>query len=159
MKCGCIPIAGGAYIGEHSFSNSETPTATGRPDKDDLHHAEVFGQKIREKLQSVSSISQVSDVHVPGTYPYGGVTKLWIVDFIAVSGECSQCGICAEVCPVGAVDAENSRLINTEKCITCCACIKNCPQSARSMKPGLVKDASKRLNTLYKEPKMPEYFI
>ena len=159
MKCGCIPIACAAYIGEHSFSNSETPTAPGRPDKDDLHHAEVFGQKIREKLQSVSSISQVSDVHVPGTYPYGGVTKLWTVDFIAVSDECSQCGICAEKCPVGAVDAENSCLIDIEKCITCCACIKNCPQSARSMKPGLVKDASVRLHTLYSQRKEPECFI
>ena len=159
MKCRCIPIACAAYIGEHSFSNSETPTAQGRPDEDDLHHAEVFGQKIREKLQSISSISQISDVYVPGIYPYRGDSELWTVDFIAVSDECSQCGICAEVCPVGAVDAENSRLIDTEKCITCCACIKNCPQSARSMKPGLVKDASKRLNTLYKEQKMPEYFI
>jgi ferredoxin len=159
MKCGCIPIACAAYIGEHSFSNSETPTAQGRPDEEDLHHAEAFGQKIREKLQSVSSISQVSDVHVPGTYPYGGVTKLWTVDFIAVSDECSQCGICAEVCPVGAVDAENSRLIDKEKCITCCACIKNCPQSARSMKPGPVKDASVRLHTLYSQRKDPECFI
>ena len=159
MKCGCIPIAGAAYIGEHSFSNSETPTAQGRPDEDDLNHAKVFGQKIREKLQSISLISQISDVDVPGIYPYRGSSKLWNVDFIAVSDECSQCGICAEKCPVGAVDAENSRLIDTEKCITCCACIKNCPQSARSMKPGLVKDASVRLHTLYSQRKEPECFI
>ena len=159
MKCGCIPIACAVYIGEHSFSNSETPTAQGRPDEDDLNHAKVFGQEIREKLQSISLISQISDVHVPGIYPYRGDSKLWIVDFIAVSDECSQCGICAEKCPVGAVDAENSRLIDTEKCITCCACIKNCPQSARSVKPGLVKDASVRLHTLYNQRKEPECFI
>ena len=159
MKCGCIPIACAAYIGEHSFSNSETPTAQGRPDEDDLNHAKVFGQKIREKLQSISLISQISDVYVPGIYPYRGDSKLWNVDFIAVSDECSQCGICAEKCPVGAVDAENSRLIDTEKCITCCACIKNCPQSARLMKPGLVKDASVRLHTLYSQRKEPEFFI
>ena len=54
MKYGCIPIAGAAYIGEHSFSNSETPTAQGRPDENDLNHAKVFGQKIREKLHSIS---------------------------------------------------------------------------------------------------------
>lgn len=81
MNCGCIPIAWAAYIGEHSFSNSEAPIAQGRPDEDDLNHAEVFGQKICEKLQSISLISQISDVYVPGTYPYGGVTKLWDVDF------------------------------------------------------------------------------
>ena len=158
-KCGCIPIACAAYIGEHSFSNSETPTAQGRPDKDDLNHAEAFGQKIHEKLQSISSTSQDSDVQVPGTYPYGGVTELWTVDFIAVSDDCSQCGTCAEVCPVGAIDPENSNLTDTGKCITCCACIKNCPQNARSMKPGLVKDASVRLHTLYSQRKEPEFFI
>jgi ferredoxin len=159
MNCGCIPIAGAAYIGEHSFSNSETPTAQGRPDESDFNHAKVFGQKIREKLQSISLISQISDVDVPGVYPYRGSSKLWDVDFIAVGDECSQCGICAEKCPVGAVDAENSRLVDIEKCITCCACIKNCPQSARSMKPGLVKDASVRLHTLYSQRKEPECFI
>jgi ferredoxin len=158
-KCGCIPIACAAYIGEHSFSNSEVPTAQGRPDKVDLSHAKAFGQKISEKLQSISSISHISDVNVPGVDPYRGSSKLWDVDFITVSEECSQCGICAEKCPVGAINSGNSRLIDIEKCITCCACIKNCPQNARSMKPGLVKDASVRLHTLYSQRKEPEFII
>jgi ferredoxin len=97
-------------------------------------------------------------LNLPGNYPYGGVTKLWDVDFIAVSDKCTQCGSCAEECPVGAIDSENSNLVNKEKCITCCACIKNCPQNARSMKPGPVKDAAIRLNKLYKERKEPVIF-
>lgn len=83
----CSIYRGGTLILKFRDTNSR-----GRPDKDDLHHAKEFGQKIREKLQSVPSISQVSDVHVPGTYPYGGVTKLWAVDFIAVSDECTSVG-------------------------------------------------------------------
>ncbi|EGJ51758.1 EFR1 family ferrodoxin [Desulfocurvibacter africanus] len=158
-KCGGIPIACAAYIGEHSFSSSERPVAQGRPDKDDLSHAEAFGRKIREKLESISSVSQVSDVHVPGVYPYTRDSKLWTVDFIAVNDQCTQCGLCAEVCPTSAVDSQNSSLINQEICITCCACIKNCPQNARSMKPSPVMDASIRLNTLFKEPKQPECFL
>jgi ferredoxin/protein involved in ribonucleotide reduction len=156
---GCVPIACAAYIGEHSFSSSETPVAHGRPDPDDLNHAERFGRKVREKLQSIASASQIQDVPVPGVYPYRGSTKLWNVDFIAVSDQCSQCGACAEACPVGAIDAQDSALIDMEKCITCCACIKNCPQSARTMKPSPVMDAAKRLNTLFKEPKRPECFL
>ena len=158
-KCGCKPIACGAYIGEHSFSSSNTPTAKGRPDANDLKHAEDFGKKITEKLLSLESGQNITDVVVPGAYPYGGITELWSVDFIAVSDACSQCGNCSEICPVGAVDPENSKLIDIEKCITCCACIKNCPQKARTMKNGIVKDAAVRLNTLYNERKEPVYFV
>jgi hypothetical protein len=40
----------------------------------------------------------------------------------------------------------------------CCACIKNCPQKAKTMKPGPMKDAAIRC-TNFKERKVPEYFI
>jgi ferredoxin len=159
IQRGCIPIACAAYIGEHSFSSSEIPTAEGRPDASDLIHAEIFGRKIYEKLLSLSSIDQIADINIPGNYPYGGITKLWNVDFIEISNECMQCGICAEGCPVGAIDLENSNLIDREKCITCCACIKTCPHNARTMKPSLVKDAAIRLNNLYKERKEPVFFF
>jgi ferredoxin len=158
-KCGCIPIACAAYIGEHSFSSSETPIAEGRPDASDLNSAESFGRRINEKLLSVSSVDHISDINIPGNYPYKGDSKLWSVDFMAVSNECTQCGICAEGCPVGAINSENSSLVDKEKCITCCACIKNCPQNARTIKPCPVKDAAMRLNKLHKERKEPVFFL
>lgn len=154
-KCGCKPIAGAAYIGEHSFSTDENPTAKGRPDASDLNHAQLFGHKI----QSILSGDQISDIDISGNYPYGGITELWSVDFISTDNKCVQCGICAENCPVGAINVEDVRLIDIEKCITCCACIKTCPQKARTIKVGLVKDASIRLNKLYKERKEPLFFL
>jgi ferredoxin len=164
---GCKPIAGAAFIGEHSFSTAETTTAEGRPDAGDLKYAELFGQKIQETLRSVSSVKQLSEPKIPGCHPYRQQpchpyrrdTAFWNVDFITVSDACIQCRICAEGCPVGVIDPENSRTIDTENCITCCACIRHCPRHARTIKPGLVRDASLRLNTLYKERKEPEYFL
>lgn len=159
IGCGCKPIGCAAYIGEHSFSTLETSTAQGRPDCNDLDNARSFGRKISEKLQSIASADDILDVEVSGNYPYGGVTQLWSVDFIAVSKECIQCGICVDTCPVSAIDIDNSHLIDIKKCITCCACIKNCPQNARTMKDGLVKNASIRLNKLYQEQKEPVIFL
>jgi ferredoxin len=60
---------------------------------------------------------------------------------------------------VGAIDPEDPRAIDTERCITCCACIRQCPEHAKTIKPGFVMDASVRVYTLNKERKEPEYFL
>jgi ferredoxin len=156
---GCLPIACAAYVGEHAFSSAELPVAAGRPNADDLLHARGFGQRVRAKVESISSPAQLLDFPVPGVRPYGGITQLWDVDFIAVDASCTQCGLCAQVCPMGAIDPDDSARIDHVKCITCCACIKNCPQGARTMKAGPVRDAAIRLNTRFQAPKQPEVFL
>jgi len=156
---GAKSIAGAAFIGEHSFSSTKLPTAEGRPDINDLKLAEKLGRAAKEKLLRTASLEQVSEANIPGQYPYEGITKLWDVDFIAVSEACTQCGTCAEKCPTGATESGKSFSINNVKCITCCACIKNCPNGAKSIKSGEVMDAAIRLNSLYRDRKEPELFL
>jgi ferredoxin len=157
--CGCVPVGGAAFIGEHSFSSSETPLAVGRPDDLDLQCAEDFGRRFSEKIRAVASLDELADIEVHGEHPYRGDTRLWNVDFIAVSDACTECRFCVESCPTGAIDADRSALIDTGKCITCCACIKGCPSGARSMKSGPVMDVARRLSSLYQERKEPELFL
>ncbi len=157
--CGGIPIAGAAFVGEHSFSSTEFPTAHGRPDADDVASAVVFGRTVWEKVQGIADLAPDMAVQVPGESPYRGSNVLWNVDFIVVNDACIQCGTCADLCPAGAIDAVDSAVIDTEACITCCACVKQCPQQARIMMPGPVLDAQKRLHTLFSAPKQPEVFV
>lgn len=158
VDCGCKPIAGAAFIGEHSFSSTEWPSSVGRPDKNDLQLAEMFGHKIDETLKSASSVNSIDNIKFPGNFPYGGTKNLWHLDFIAINDNCKHCGICAAVCPVDAIEAKKSSIIDKDKCTLCCACIRNCPQNARTMKPGPMRDAAKRCKNFI-ERKEPEYFF
>ena len=52
---GFVPVAAGAFVGEHSYSTPETPIAQGRPDARDLTAATAFGAQVREKLAKTGS--------------------------------------------------------------------------------------------------------
>lgn len=156
---GCRPVAGGAFIGEHSFSTKELPVAESRPNAKDLEFAEDFGKRIRCKMIPLNSLGEMAETAFPGEYPYGGVTELWSVDFIEISDKCANKGICATVCPTGAITPANPKDIDINKCISCCACIKACPESARTIKDSQVKDAAVRLNTMCGTPKVAEVFL
>ncbi|MBI9075771.1 MAG: EFR1 family ferrodoxin [Desulfatibacillum sp.] len=158
-KQGCKPVAGAAYIGEHSFSAEDTPIAVARPDENDLKHAEAFGVKIREKLDSLASVGEIPGLEVPGNRPYKAMGGKISTDFIEVSDACTQCGICEDLCPVNAIDYANDIMVDQDLCIRCCACIKGCPEGARSMKASQVKDVAKWLCDNCKAPKEPVNFL
>jgi ferredoxin len=158
-KRGCVPVACAAYIGEHSFSTPETPIAVARPDGDDLEHAAGFGRRIREKLEALTSVDGMPDVDVPGNFPYKVVEMPANVDFIDVGSGCTQCRVCETVCPVEAIDMMGGTPCDTGVCVHCCACIKSCPEGARTMKPSRFREIANRLTEMCRERKTPAWFL
>ena len=152
------PVAGAAFIGEHSFSNDDTPIAVARPDAADLRQAEQLGRAIRHKLRALASAEETPGVDVPGNRPYRERLPRLSVDFVAVGDACVQCGACAEVCPAGAIDPEDSSTVKDDACIYCCACIRSCPESARTMQASMLKDIARRLSEQYRARKEPQCF-
>ena len=55
VETGFIPIASGAFIGEHSYSTEEKPIAHGRPDAYDIEKAKEFGKAIQKKVGGITS--------------------------------------------------------------------------------------------------------
>ena len=142
-------IAGGMFVGEHSYSNDRYPIAAGRPDKDDLNFAEEFGMKVRVKLEAAADAEHLYGVDVQKIQrpkqPFFPLLRfLWSVIKLRKSGVpmprtpladenlCTHCGLCVERCPAGAIMKGEECATIADKCIRCCACVKGCPQKART---------------------------
>lgn len=56
-----------------------------------------------------------------------------------ISGKCTGCGMCVEVCPHGVFTLQGKRAFITDRdrCMECGACVKNCPSGALSVVPGV----------------------
>lgn len=133
-ELGFHPIAGGAFIGEHSFASAGIPVANGRPDSLDMKKAEEFGRRIKAKVIAVQSTDTLIDVDVPGSYPYEAVgARAMAVSPVTRQDACRVCGTCADVCPTAVISIDGGVTTDAEHCIRCCACIKSCPEEARVM--------------------------
>lgn len=130
-------IAAAAFVAEHSFS---TILGAGRPDMADMAVADDFATKVAGKLLTITDADTLGPVDVKGIpYPYRAYYKPRDsegnpVDLRKVrpltSEACTDCGLCAEVCPMGSISHDNAREY-TGICIRCGACVKKCPQQAR----------------------------
>ncbi|HVO77835.1 MAG TPA: 4Fe-4S binding protein, partial [Methanomassiliicoccales archaeon] len=56
------------------------------------------------------------------------VKWLWMIDS-SNEDVCTDCGICADSCPTGAIDPETFER-NEDVCIRCMACVEDCPSGA-----------------------------
>lgn len=76
---GFIPVAAGAFVGEHSYSTLATPIAPGRPDAQDLAAATVFGAQVHEKLTRMNPSKnggKIERPHIPEGIAPIDATKL-----------------------------------------------------------------------------------
>jgi len=159
-EAGFVPVAGAAFIGEHSFSVSQKPIAQGRPDDSDRDKAHEFGRAIREKLDGVAGVDKFQPLKVPGNRPYrerGERSN----DVAPTTKEdiCIKCGRCAEVCPVAAITIGDTVDTNPALCTFCSACVKNCPADARVWEHPRILQATEWLYTNFSERKEPEIYL
>lgn len=143
---GFVPVAAGAFVGEHSYSTTQNPIAAGRPDEQDLAQAAAFGEAVARKLaaQEIAAIdaARLKDVRTPliPLLRFIGFALTYmrrqkrhpVVLLPACDAQaCVHCGRCAALCPTEAIARGEEQHTDPERCIRCCACVKGCPVGAR----------------------------
>jgi len=159
VELGFNPVAGGAFIGEHSFATKDVPIANGRPDSNDLQIAKKFGEKIKDKVKALQSPEVLKDFYISGRFPYaaGGARSMAVAP-VTKEDACTICGECAKVCPTEAISINGSVATKIELCIRCCACIKNCPEGARGWEDSMMINIANWLSQFFNYPKEPRLF-
>lgn len=138
---GLTVIAAAAFVSQHAFSDK---IAFRRPDNRDLMICDFFSQEVIKKMNDL----QMASVNVPGQVPPRPYYKPLDInglpyDFRKIkpvtSSNCNNCGKCAVICPMDAIDRmDYSNVKGT--CIKCCACVKGCPTgSKRFMDTNFIK--------------------
>ena len=142
-------VAAGAFIGEHSFSRE---VGKGRPDGSDIKIAEDFASSIAKKIAEPSK----GALKIKGNRPYKQRLPM-PPSAPKTLDTCTSCGLCAKICPAGAIDKNNPKKIS-DGCLMCCACVKACPQNAKYFDSEIYLKFKAFLEENYSARKEPELF-
>lgn len=147
---GFVPIAAGAFIGEHSYSRL---VAAGRPDADDLDAVRAFSRQTAEKLRSGSQV----EAAVPGARPYRAL-KPANPARPQTTDACIRCMACVRACPLGLLHREDPAAADSG-CLHCCACVKACPVGAKFFDDERIQQTTRMLESNYCTRREPEWFL
>lgn len=127
-------LSAAAFVGEHAFTDK---LGGGRPWASDLREMRTFAERTADALRTLGAYP--APVQVPGdaAAPYyvpkgldGQPAKFLKAKPNVDLSRCHNCGTCAKVCPMGAIDPRDVTSV-PGICIKCQACVAKCTRRAR----------------------------
>jgi len=52
------------------------------------------------------------------------------LDSVKINSDCTQCGLCISICPMGNFENQNNKIVTKQNCTICYRCINKCPEKA-----------------------------
>ena len=154
-------VAGGAFVGEHSFSRT---LGAGRPNDADAAEMDAFAGRIADKLRrgdtsaaAVGGCDPIRPYYTPRDR-HGNPINILKVKPKTDMSRCGGCGWCADHCPMGSIDGADPAQV-TGICIKCCACVKGCPTGAKYFDDAGYLYHKSELEEVYARPAVNETFI
>jgi ferredoxin len=145
-------ISAGAFIAQHSIFPK---VGAHRPDTDDYQQMDAFANETQKILGMDNA--KLLPIHIRGNRPYKIPGSIPI--FPSGTKTCKECGICAKLCPTGAIPLEHPKEVDETLCIKCGRCIVVCPTQSRRFQGLNYTLASIKFNSSYKERREPEFFF
>ena len=154
--------AAGAFVGQHAFTDE---LAYGRPSWSDEFELKTFAKQVSEKVKRLSEIPE--PVQVPGDpeAPYyvpkgmdGQPAKFLKAKPKTDLSKCTNCGACARLCPMGAIDPQDVSSV-PGTCIKCQRCVRKCTKGAKYIDDEAFLSHVKMLEQNFQELKENEVFL
>ncbi len=149
-KSGFAEISAAAFIARHSIFPD---VAANRPNRADMEQARNFGE---ESLKLIKG-NKHHHINLPGNIPFGEIRR---APFIPETDDCcTQCGLCACLCPTAAIDPADAKNTHADLCISCARCIEYCPVNARKFAGALYEKSQANFKKQYVSKKEIELFF
>lgn len=157
---GFCPVAAGAFVGRHAFTDE---LAYGRPGWSDLAEIRDFAGRTAEKVLA----GDRTPVRVPGdpAAPYyvprgldGEPAKFLKAKPKTYTERCNRCGACVRACPMGAIDPKDPAQV-PGTCIKCQSCVRKCTRGAKYFDDPAFLSHVAMLERDFREPKENRVFL
>jgi ferredoxin len=153
-------LSAGAFVSQHAIFKQ---IAAARPDFQDIQELKKFCELTARKLQRFCGTmirdmrAKPAPLNIKGSMPSKAPLKLPLHP--TPDKKCTNCGECAKICPMGAIDLHDASKVNAKKCIACTACVKACPNGSRDFHGPMCAASRIALEKLWSKRKDPEWFL